>query len=91
MLSNVFVKINILSIVPHTSLHLKTLGFLEMFIGTKFEMSFTRSTASNPNIIPKVDEPECLMRRIGVPNGLSYHTIRASKKVLAQEAAIMDT
>lgn len=53
-------------------------------------MPFHCFTFSNPNIIAEVDQRELFMRYTDVPNDLSYHTIHASKSLLAEDAKIMD-
>lgn len=60
-----------------------------MLIGRKFERAFNCSTRCSPNIIPELDEPERVMRHTNVPSESSYHTERALKEILTQEAKIM--
>lgn len=53
-------------------------------------MSCNRSTRSNPSAIPEGDEPEHLMKRTDAPNELSHRTARASRKIIEQQADIID-
>lgn len=53
-------------------------------------MSLNRSTRSNPNVIPGVDEPKRLLGRNDAPNESSCHAERGSRDLLTQETEIME-
>lgn len=61
-----------------------------MLIATKLNMPFNRSTCSNPNVIPELEERQRLLRRTDAMKESFYHMARASKDILEQEAGIMD-
>lgn len=73
-----------------TGLLNKNSGYCETLILTKFNMCFNRSTHSNPNNIPKVDELRRLIRRTDASGESLYHSAHASKDILPKHVEIMD-
>lgn len=57
----------------------------------QFNMSFNCSSRSDPKVIPKVDEPERLLKCTDALKIFSYHTPRVSRYSLTQEAENMDS
>lgn len=64
--------------------------FCKAYIVTNSEMSFNHLTRSKLSIKPEVNKHECLVRRSDRHNESSYHSTRASSRILLEEAEIMD-
>lgn len=61
------------------------ISYGKVLIATKFNMSFNRSTFSNPNNVPKVDAFEPLLRCTDALNESSSHMARAPRDIFTKE------